>query len=60
MHGGYVPIKHAICMIIAAVLETQHVLWSCRKKTARINELLNIFIHKKSGTDQNTCAVELT
>lgn len=29
----FVPVKHSICVVVAAVLETQHVLWSCRRET---------------------------
>lgn len=24
-----VPVKHAVCVVVTAILETQHVLWSC-------------------------------
>lgn len=37
IHGSDIPIKHAISMIVAAILETQHVLWSCRREDSEQN-----------------------
>lgn len=29
------PVEHAVRVIVAAVLETQHVFWSCRGATVK-------------------------